>query len=697
VTNYFIVPRRALSEGAFIAAQEPPGEARRALMEKFSVGAMKEVSQIEDFIVGDAAGDFTMFRRGDNGGIDTKLISNPPGARKVTWIHRNAAGDEIGREEDPTDTYDPRTRPWYSGALATSSIFWTDVYIFFTGKEPGITASTRYLSPEGRNFVIGVDITLANLSNFLAGLKIGESGRAMIIGTQGQVIAYPQMERIVKQDRSGPVSAVVDEIGDTVAVGAYDRFRVNGPGHETITVDGKRHLTSLTPLPAVGHDWSVMIVAPENDFIGFVEHSNRNALLMSLAIVALAAIGGVLLVWQGLRGDRAIRLVRDRGHAMARQSAALGRVADEAGEFDPAHPERSRALTEAAAEVTGARRVNVWYLQADRDVLHCADSFDREGSHHSDGFEVHRDELPHFFDQVVAGTALEVEDAANDPRTAEVYRATMAPLGSRALSIVPMRGRGNVVGAIGLHDPADITTDARHCLRVLAGIAAMRAGDGTGAPRAAEVEVIPAVAEPEALHSFATDLSLPSVDVADRGEGFYPGIAVLMLRIGEEALAANRGAGSPELLDAITCAMHEIAAEQSIPYLKLVTHDFIGAAGFSPDDPTALSRIANTALAARDRLTALFEASGRDPDFRLGIHYGTAIAGALGDSLRIFNLWGEAADAAQIMATSAHPGAIQTTEAAYLRLRQGFLLRPRGTFYLSSLGTTRTFILSGRL
>jgi class 3 adenylate cyclase len=657
---------------------------------------MKHIPQIADFIVGDSTGDFLMFRRGDNGGIDIKLIDNPPGARKVTWIHRNAAGEEIGREEDPTDTYDPRTRPWYSGALARSGIFWTDAYIFFTAKEPGITASTRYQSPEARDFVLGVDITLANLSAFLASLEIGDSGRAMIVGAQGQVIAYPKVDRIVKQDSSGAMSARIGEIGDAAALGAYDHFRVNGPGRETITVDGKRYLTALTPLPAVGRDWSVMIVVPENDFVGFVERNNRTGLLMSLLIVALAAAGGVLLVWQGLRGDRAARLVRDRSHAMARQSEALGRVADEADEFDPAHPEQSRTLTEIAAEIAGAHHVSLWYLHPDKNVLRCADSFDREGSRHTEGFELHRDEIPRFFDQVAAGTALAVEDAAHDPRTAEVYRVTMAPIGSRSLSVVPMRRQGNVVGAIGLHDPADIG-EARHCLRVLAGMAAMRAVDGAESPRGAEMEVIPAVAEPDTGHSFATDLSFHGVEAPDREEGFYPGIAVLVLRIGEEVLAANGGAGSRELLNAITCAMHEIAAEQTIPYLKLVTRDFIGAAGFSSDDPTALSRIANAALAARERLDVLLEGSGRDPDFRLGIHYGSAIAGSLGDSLQIFNLWGEAADAAQIMAVSAHPGAIQTTEAAYLGLQQRFLLRPRGTFYLPSLGNTRTFILAGRL
>jgi adenylate cyclase len=49
------------------------------------------------------------------------------------------------------------------------------------------------------------------------------------------------------------------------------------------------------------------------------------------------------------------------------------------------------------------------------------------------------------------------------------------------------------------------------------------------------------------------------------------------------------------------------------------------------------------------------------------------------------------------MATTAFPGSIQTSERAYLRLRQSFLFRPRGRFYLPAVGSVQTFILAGRL
>jgi hypothetical protein len=48
------------------------------------------------------------------------------------------------------------------------------------------------------------------------------------------------------------------------------------------------------------------------------------------------------------------------------------------------------------------------------------------------------------------------------------------------------------------------------------------------------------------------------------------------------------------------------------------------------------------------------------------------------------------------MALTGLPGAVQATESAYERLRQDFVFRPRGAFYLPQVGEARTFILAGR-
>ena len=77
------------------------------LVETFAGSLLQEIPQIANLNFADENGNFVLVRRGRNGGIDVKLVEDAPGPRRVTWIHRNAAAAEIGREEDPTDTYDP--------------------------------------------------------------------------------------------------------------------------------------------------------------------------------------------------------------------------------------------------------------------------------------------------------------------------------------------------------------------------------------------------------------------------------------------------------------------------------------------------------------------------------------------------------------------------------------------------------------
>src|SRR4030095_886421 len=146
----------------------------------------------------DEDGNYVMVRRGAEGGTDVKVIDNAPRPRRVTWIHRTAAGAEIGREEDPKDTFDPRTRPWFVGAAASDDLFWTKVYVFFTDQKPGLTAAVRYLGPNGRLYVLGADITAEELSSFLASLAIGKTGKAIIMDDSGRVIATPSGRDVVR-------------------------------------------------------------------------------------------------------------------------------------------------------------------------------------------------------------------------------------------------------------------------------------------------------------------------------------------------------------------------------------------------------------------------------------------------------------------------------------------------------------------
>src|SRR5262245_8886360 len=303
-------------------ARDMPAMERQAAAERFAISVLKELPQIAAFYVGDSDGDFLMVRRNGNG-VETKQITN--GAqRTVLFIDRNLEDVETGRREDPSDTYDPRTRPWFQGALRTDDVFWTGIYIFFSDSKPGITVSTRVPEPGGKSRVFGVDVTLEELSRFLASLEIGTHGRAMIMDNDGRLIAVPNSDKIIKPIGQEFVPPKVDELNDPVLTAAFDRFRVEGKGRRIIEHDRVRYISSVTPLPGSGRQWWILILVPEDDFIGFVANNNRTALLMSMVIVLAVIVLAILLIRQGVRADRSVRTMTERGRVMSQQSAAYG-------------------------------------------------------------------------------------------------------------------------------------------------------------------------------------------------------------------------------------------------------------------------------------------------------------------------------------------------------------------------------------
>jgi class 3 adenylate cyclase len=439
------------------------------------------------------------------------------------------------------------------------------------------------------------------------------------------------------------------------------------------------------------------MTVPESDFTGFVASNNRTALTMSLVIVFLAAALAALLVRQGLRADRAARLLLDRSRLITRQSAAYASLA---AETDLLAEDASRlppAFTETLADMTDARRVSIWQLLPKSQLLRCADSFDRNSQGHVAGLELHHDEVPQFFAFLQSGTEALVQDAATDRQTAQFHRILMHPFGSRALLIVPIHAHDAVIGAICIEDAA-VRDGSRDFVRTVGSMLALRL---TGeADRKVEKLQPQQTIAPQAggERNFSADLALRNLNTPTLAATVYSDVAVMVLRLPDQATLARHGADNDlALADTIACQLQSIAEEQDIPYLKFVGEEAIAAAGFDPADRDAMTRIANLAVTIRDRCSHLLEDADLPADFRIGIDCGLAIGSAVGKVPRLFNLWGDAVRTADIMAGSATPGAIQAAEAAYGRLRQDFLFRPRGSFYLPHVGEARTFVLAGQL
>ncbi len=719
---------------------------RLVLGEPLAMQMLQAMPQLSLFSFADTQGNYMMLKKMPDQSIHTKFIHREGSSVSVTWVRRSTDGQEIARELSDGDTFDPRTRPWYIGAIDASGVFWTDVYIFFTDKKPGITVSQAFRDEKGELLgVVGLDIELATLSNFLGALKIGRNGRAMIIDDAGRLVAFPEIERMLQQKDGKITASRLNEMKDPVLDRAYNRFLIEKAMHRELIVNGKKYINTISPLKAtVGRDWSVLIIVPADDFVGFVSRNYRTALLMSIAVLVLASLLAGLLIWQGLRADRNARLLLSRRKEMETQSQAFSDLAAKPAIFDPTDSAALEELTRITAEAVGVRRVSVWQWQSGRQQLFCSDSYDRESGGHTRGTILFQQDLPQLFEVLQEESPLSIEDAANNPITAELHRVYLKPLGCNNLLSSPVFDQKQSRGVLWFEQEAVGDEWRRESLtfaRAVAGLLALRLsaaqGQTSGVPvsdladgafettrpaNAVKANDRPpkgildgtlkpaAHAPPVAMRqttivdlraqAFLKEMKQHTATLDAPGVDLFEDVTVLILQFTDSVALAERlgGEDSMTVVDRLIHHMEKLASESGIEYMKFLSDQLVCAAGFRNDGIVGHAGVtADLALKIQDTCLRILQSSSNILDFRIGIDTGSVIGSMVGGQHKTYNLWGDAVRTAAMMAESGPTGEIHVSESTYRQLQSEYLFKVRGQFYLPKIGELSTYILTGHL
>ena len=271
----------------------------QAKMEKFAIDCLNSQSQIAMFLIGDQKGNFVLAKPEENGNVATKFVNRRAKPALITWKYWDKDLQVTKTETNTTDPYDPRLRPWYKGAESKKEIYWTDLYIFYTGKKPGITVSYPIMDFRGKVAgVIGCDIELIKLSHFLESLKIGKSGQVFIMNEKQEVVALSNPSQVmVDPGETGILKPYrVDSLDDHRLVEAFREYQKTKREEFAFEVGGERYLASVTDFPpSFGKLWKVGVVVPENDFIGEVKDLTRRVLAICLFFLALSGLLAVML------------------------------------------------------------------------------------------------------------------------------------------------------------------------------------------------------------------------------------------------------------------------------------------------------------------------------------------------------------------------------------------------------------------
>ena len=200
--------------------------------------------------------------------------------------------------------FDPRTRPWYRGAVKTGSLFWTRVYIFASSRSPGITASVPVFDREHNiTGVCGIDIDLSTLSNFLKKIKIGKHGYPFIIeNSTERIIAHPELVKFTRG---------LDEIARLSL--RLRTLKKRNQKFGTTYYFGERYFTAYTDFPQ--NDWTIGVTLPVSDFLSDIAKIKQAAITMTIFAIVIASILSFLIARTVVRPlmalEKGIRKISD--------------------------------------------------------------------------------------------------------------------------------------------------------------------------------------------------------------------------------------------------------------------------------------------------------------------------------------------------------------------------------------------------
>ncbi|MEC4985711.1 MAG: ATP-binding protein, partial [Oscillatoria sp. PMC 1076.18] len=205
-----------------------------------------------------------------------------------------------------TPNYDPRIRPWYQEAKKAKKARWTDIYLLVPELELAISANQPFYNQNGElEGILGTDLVLAQFTEFLQSLEIGETGETFIIERTGEIVAtstrelpYLVSEDGKKQTRLKAIESQEASIQFTAKF-LLEKFgklaEIDRSQQLEYQLNNERQFVQVTPIfDPRGIDWLIVVVVPETDFMAQIQAHKRITILLCLAALFIATELGLI-------------------------------------------------------------------------------------------------------------------------------------------------------------------------------------------------------------------------------------------------------------------------------------------------------------------------------------------------------------------------------------------------------------------
>lgn len=253
-------------------------------------------------------------------------LVQPGSQARIRWHRLGQPGHRMTTETWTPMDYDPRTRPWYLAGTAAAEPTWTEPYIFYTTKDPGITCTFPIRDDRGLLGVAALDFLLDDLTASVWSAQPTPRSRCLVVDQEGRVIILPNDPAF--QTAASRREAFLSPVGSGFLEAQSGLLKAPLGRPLSFQHRGTAMLGLITTFASLrGVHWRLLMTVPEEDLLG-------------PARLRLWSLFGMAMLSLGLAAWRIIHIAR----RVAGPISQLGIAAEALGQGEIPAPIRSRIL-----------------------------------------------------------------------------------------------------------------------------------------------------------------------------------------------------------------------------------------------------------------------------------------------------------------------------------------------------------------